>query len=120
MEQLPQRVNADERLVWRGRFLSTTFMVESDDDMYLVKVSEGRIASVTRGPFAQPSWSFAMRAPSKSWEQFWLPLPPPGFNDLLALIKHGGLRVEGDMHVFMANLLYFKAVMATLRTQENA
>lgn len=119
MENLEERVNANPRLVWRGRHLSTTFMVQMDEESYLVKVIEGRIASVRRGPFVQPSWSFAMRAPLSSWEKFRRPVPPPGFNDLIALVNHGDLRIEGDMHVFMANLLYFKEVMAALRLQEN-
>jgi hypothetical protein len=30
------------------------------------------------------------------------------------------LRVEGDLHPFMANLLYFKEVLASLRSAEGA
>ena len=33
----------------------------------------------------------------------------------MALVKRRALRVEGDLHPFMANLLYFKDVMAALR-----
>lgn len=120
MEQLPQRVNADERLVWRGRFVDTTFLVEVGDTSHLIKVTAGRIASVTRGPFIMPSWSFALRASREAWEQFCLPEPQPGFHDLFALIKRRALRVEGDLHPFMSNLLYFKGVMAALRPRKAA
>lgn len=120
MEQLPQLVNANERLVWRGRFIDTTFLVEVGETSYLIKVAAGRIASVTRGPFVMPSWTFALRASQEAWEQFWLPDPPPGFHDLFALIKRRALRVEGDLHPFMSNLLYFKGVMAALRPREAA
>jgi len=118
MELLQQLVNADERLVRRGRFIETSFLVEVGETPYLIKVSEGRIAAVTRGPFVMPSWSFALRASRETWERFWLPVPPPGWNDLLALIKRRALKAEGDLHPFMANLLYFKGVMAALRTHE--
>ena len=118
MELLEKLVNADERLVWKGRYVDTSFLVEVGDTSYLVKVSEGRIASVRRGPFVMPSWTFALRASQETWNQFWLPVPPPGSNDLFALIKRRVLRVEGDVHPFMANLLYFKGVMAALRPRE--
>lgn len=118
MEKLAQLVNADERLVWKGRFIDTNFLVEVGDTPYLIKVAEGRIASVTRGPFVMPSWSFALRASRETWDQFWLPVPPPGSHDLFALIKRRALRVEGNLHPFMANLFYFKGVMAALRTSE--
>lgn len=116
MEQLPQRVNANERLISRGRFVDTTFLVEIGDTPYLIVVSAGRITGVKRGPFdLMPSWTFALRASRESWEQFWLPVPPPGFHDLFAMVKKRLLRVEGELHPFMANLLYFKGVMAALR-----
>ncbi|MDO8595545.1 MAG: hypothetical protein Q7R45_02865 [Sulfuricaulis sp.] len=118
MEHLLQLVNADARLVWRGRFVDTTFLVEVGDISWLIKVNAGRIAAVTRGPFAMPSWTFALRAPREAWDTFWRPNPPAGFHDLFALVKRRALRIEGNLHPFMANLLYFKGVMAALRPRE--
>jgi hypothetical protein len=116
IENLKALVNQDERLIRRGRLIDTTFLLEVGDASYLVKVDEGRIASVVQGPFVMPSWSFALRASEETWSQFWLSLPPPGSNDLFALIKRGALRVEGNLHPFMSNLFYFKGVMTTLRS----
>ncbi|MBI5629011.1 MAG: hypothetical protein HY953_08840 [Candidatus Rokubacteria bacterium] len=59
---LPALVNADALLLRRGRYLTTTFLVEMDDVQYLVRVVEGRIDSVERGPFLMRPWSFAVRA----------------------------------------------------------
>jgi hypothetical protein len=115
MEQLAQRVNANERLVWRGRYVDTAFLVEVGDAAWLVKISAGRIASVTHVTRVMPSWTFALRASREAWEQFWLALPPPGYHDLMAMLKYRTLRVEGNLHPFMSNLLYFKDVMASLR-----
>ena len=120
MEQLQQRVNANERLVWRGRYVETVFLVEVGDTPWLVKISGGRITSVTRGPLVMPAWTFALRASSEAWAQFWLAVPPPGAHDLMALVKRRALRIEGDLHPFMSNLLYFKDVMAALRSPESA
>jgi hypothetical protein len=115
IETLGQRVNADEALVRRGRYLTTTFLLEVGASSFLVSIFEGRVMSVTSGPFVMPSASFALRAPEAEWQKFWSFRPPPGSNDLMALIKRRVLRAEGDLYVFMANLRYFKEMLAKLR-----
>ena len=111
VEALKERVNNDSALVRRGRFLSTTFLLEVGATAWLIAIYEGRIVSVTRGPLVMPSSSFALRAPADEWEKFWSGRPPPGSNDLMALI----LQAEGDLKIFMAYLRYFKEALAKLR-----
>jgi hypothetical protein len=115
IEALPDLVNGSEALVRRGRFLTTTFLIGVGDADYLVKVVEGRIASVERGPFLMRPWSFALRAPAAAWERFWEPAPPPGYHDLFAMKKLGVASVEGDLVPLMANLRYVKDVIAAPR-----
>ena len=45
------------------------------------------------------------------------PVPPPGFHDLIAMLKVRALRIEGDQHPFMANLRYFKDLLALPRAR---
>jgi hypothetical protein len=120
IEALKERVNADEALVRRGRYLTTTFLLQVGEAAWLISIFEGRIAAVTPGPFVMPSSSFALRAPEQEWTKFWSRRPPPGSNDLMALIKRRVLRAEGNLQIFMANLRYFKEVLAKLRTQGEA
>jgi len=115
IEALKERVNNDSALVRRGRFLSTTFLLEVGATAWLIAIYEGRIVSVTRGPFVMPSSSFALRAPADEWEKFWSGRPPPGSNDLMALIRRRVLQAEGDLKIFMAHLRYFKEALAKLR-----
>ena len=117
IERLAELVNADADLVHRGRYVHTTFLIEIGDTGYLIRIVDGRIVSVTPGPFVTPNYSFALRAPCEAWDTFWQKLPPPGFNDLFALFKRGLLRIEGDLHPLMANLLYFKDVLAAPRQE---
>ena len=58
---------------------------------------------------------FALRAPEAEWAKFWSQRPPPGSNDLMALIRRKVLKAEGDLQVFMAHLRYFKEALAKLR-----
>src|SRR5260221_637017 len=81
IETLPERVNGDEALVRRGRYLTTTFLLEVGQTPWLIQIFEGRIVSVTRGPFVMPSSSFALRAPEEEWQKFWSVRPPPGCHD---------------------------------------
>lgn len=120
LEQLADRVNADEGLVRRGRFLTTAFLIEVGTTQWLANVVEGRVTRVRQGPFVMPSWTFSLRAPEPDWALFWSADPPPGSHDLMALIKRRALKVEGDIKVFMANLRYFKDVLAKLRAEGGA
>ncbi|HLZ02691.1 MAG TPA: hypothetical protein VKR55_11140 [Bradyrhizobium sp.] len=115
LEALKERVNADAGLVRRGRYLTTTFLIQSGDTSWLISIFEGKIVSVTRGPFVMPSSSFALRASEGEWQKFFLAKPPPGSNDLMALVRRKTLRAEGDLQVFMAHLRYFKEALAKLR-----
>jgi hypothetical protein len=115
MDRLKERVNKDTALTRRGRFLTTTFLIEVGSAQWLVSIVEGKIASVTQGPFVMPSWSFALRASQEEWQNFWSANPRPGSNDLMALIKRRVLTAEGNLQVFMANLRYFKESLEKLR-----
>ncbi|SIO47323.1 hypothetical protein SAMN05443247_05863 [Bradyrhizobium erythrophlei] len=117
IEVLQQRVNGDEGLVRRGRYLTTTFLLEVGPTAWLISIFEGRVVSVTRGPFVMPSSAFALRASEEEWAKFWSRKPPPGSNDLMALIKRRVLKAEGNLQIFMANLRYFKEALAKLRSE---
>lgn len=115
IEALQQRVNDDHGLTRRGRYLTTNFLLEVGATPWMVSIFEGRIVAVTKGPFVMPSSSFALRASEEEWGKFWSRRPPPGSNDLMALIKRRALKAEGNLQVFMSHLRYFKEALAKLR-----
>ncbi len=115
VEALPQRVNGNAWLVHRGRHLDTVFLIEAGPSAWLVRIHAGRIESVEPGPFVMPRWTFALRASVEAWEKFCRPEPPPGFHDLIAMLKFRTLAIDGDQYPFMSHLLYFKEVLASLR-----
>jgi hypothetical protein len=117
IDTIARLVNADAGLVRRGRFVDTTFLIAIDDAYTLIRIQKGRVAKVTPGPFITPDYSFALRASREVWEKFWQPLPPLGFTDIFALVKQKLMQVEGDIHPFMSNLLYFKDVIAAPRRE---
>jgi hypothetical protein len=117
IDKIADLVNSDAKLVHRGRFVDTTFMIAIDDAQTLLRVQDGRVTNVVPGPFVTPNYSFCLRASRSVWAQFWQPLPPRGYTDIFALVKQKLMQVEGDLHPFMANLLYFKDVIAAPRRE---
>ncbi len=115
VERLPELVNQDAVLVRRGRHVELDILIEVGAVPYHVSIAGGRIARLDRGPLLMRSWSLAFRGPEDAWRRFWQPVPPPHFHDLFALAKCGQLRIEGDFHPLMANLLYFKDMLAAPR-----
>lgn len=120
LDRIGELANADPWLVHRGRFLDVTFLVEEGDAQYLIQIHRGRVEAVAKGPFVLPRWTFALRAPAEAWATFWKAIPPPGHHDLIAMLKTRALRIEGDQQPFMANLRYFKDLLALPRVNAGA
>ncbi len=113
---LAERANSDPWLTYRGRFLDVSLMLEVGEDQYLVRIREGRVESVARGPFVMPRWRFALRASAKDWNTFWRASPPPGYHDLVAMMKFKRLRLDGDPYPFMTPIRYFTDLLGRLRS----
>jgi hypothetical protein len=115
LNDLAARVDAADGLAHRGRYVDATVLVQVGPDEHLITIRSGRVVSVDHGPLVFPSWDFALRAPRQEWDEFWAPEPAPGHHDLFALLKRKELRIEGNLHPFMANLRYFKDLLALPR-----
>lgn len=115
ISRLPELVNGDPVLLRRGQYLDLEVLIEVGLVPYYVCIEAGRIAHLHRGPLLMRSWALAFRGPEDAWRQFWQPVPPPHFHDIFALAKNGLLRIEGDFHPLMANLLYFKEMLGAPR-----
>ena len=120
IDGLAELANADAWLIHRGRYLDVTFLLEVGAAQYLVRIHRGRVESIGKGPHVMPRCTFALKASSEAWATFWRAVPPPGYHDLIAMMKMRELRVEGDQHPFIANLRYFKDLLALPRARAGA
>ena len=86
----------------------------------MVAIRAGRIEAIKPVEMNVSKWDFAIRADAEAWAEFWKPVPKPRHHDLIALIREGRMRFEGDLDLLMANLLYLKLVLEAPRRQEGA
>ena len=115
IHQLPRRVNDDPTLRRLGRYCSAEFMLAADAAECHLHVTKGHLDEVVDGPFRMRSWQFAIRAPLSAWQEFWMPQPAVGFNDIFAMTRYGHARIDGDIAPLLANLRYIKEVLALPR-----
>lgn len=115
LDALPAAVNGRPQLVRRGRFLTVDFRWTVGALVHDIQIHQGRVTDLrSDGGLLRP-WRFHIAAAEEVWQRFWEPLPAPGYHDIFALTKSGHARLEGDLLPFMANLRYFKEIMALPR-----
>jgi hypothetical protein len=112
---LAERVDRDPALLRRGRYLNTICQLDIGADTVLLRIIDGRIAELRKGPFVTPSAAFAISGEAAVWRRFLAADPPPGDHDLFAFLKRRELRLTGDLHKLMSHLFYWKALFAHLR-----
>src|SRR5689334_6096332 len=100
---LAERVDRDPALLRRSRWLNTTCQLDIGADTFLLRIIDGRIAEVRRGPFVTPSAVFAISGEMAVWRRLLAADAQPGDHDLLAFVKRGELRLTGDLHPLMSH-----------------
>lgn len=117
---VPDRVNADAHLVWRGRTLTADCLVQIGSTPFLLRIDAGRVREcLTPLPLLCP-WVFAVRGSAAAWSALWQDPPPPGWHDLFALAKRGEMTVEGNLQPLLAHLQYVKDLLALPRERSDA
>lgn len=108
------RAALDADLRRRGRWINARCLLAVDNQQVLLDIRQGAMNLMDH--FAPLSnWDFALHGSVLAWEHHWQTPPPAGWHDLLALAKRGELRIEGNLQPFMANLQYFKDLLALPR-----
>ncbi len=93
---IPDQVNADRHLVWRGRTLTADCLIQIGSAALLLRVDAGSIRECrTELPPLCP-WDLAVRGSAQAWAALWQDPPPPGWHDIFALSKRGEMSLRGQ------------------------
>lgn len=111
IDKLQDLVNADAALVRRGRWFTADMLLEIGDACHHVEIRNGRIDKITPFALLAMPYDFAIRASADTWAEFWQPIPKPRHHDIMALIREGKMRIEGDLDKMLANLLTLKLML---------
>ena len=120
INHLQNLVNGNPALVRRGRWTSADMLLEIGKRGYVVEIRAGRIEAIHPVEIPASNWDFAIRGTADAWTEFWKPVPKPRHHDLIALIREGKMRFEGNLDLLMANLLYLKLMLEAPRRLEGA
>ena len=115
LDELMAKTNADEMLVWRGRWINLTFTFGIEDDDYLVTIEKGRITDVSPRRLATHSGAFSIRAKRSTWQAHWQAIPRRDFHDIWSMLPKKLVQIDGDLLPLIQNLQYFKDVIASVR-----
>jgi hypothetical protein len=99
-------VNRDTTLPVIGKYFTAEIVLGFGNDEYLVSVRNGKIERITSNITTETPSDVAFRGPVESWGKYVQRVPPPFYNDLIAMSHplHGKLRIEGNTKVFWQNI----------------
>ena len=68
---IPERVNADPHLVWRGRTLSVDCLVQIGSTAFLLRIERGSIRECRTELPLLCSWDLDVRGTPQAWTALW-------------------------------------------------
>ena len=118
LERMRLALAARPHLLRLGALFSKTVLLEVDGAEFFLFFEKGVLEKIVDGPSRCTAWCFAFRTDRAALDEFWKPLPEPGFHDIFGLVKIGRGRIDGDILTLVRNLRFFKEFMALAREEE--
>ena len=118
-EQWAQRFteasDEDPEIGAHGKYYSCTYMLDMDDEKFIVDMHRGKVEKITIDPAPLDAYDFALRAPAATWRGMGERVPKPMFHGIWSASFRGDLALEGDLLVLMQNLRCFTRQIEILR-----
>ena len=109
------RVNSNQQLVKRGKWVTLTFTFGIEDTDLLIDIVYGKINSIKKRTLLTDSGIFRIHGSNNCWEKHWLKVPPRDFHDIFAMLAKKIITIDGDLLPLIQNLQYFKDLIASNR-----
>ena len=98
-----------------GRLMSATVLLKVGADEHYLSFRNGLLEEIVPGPSKKIPYQVGIVTDADAMDEFWQPLPEPGFHDIFGLVKIGRAEIRGDILVLLKNLAFLKAVLALPR-----
>lgn len=126
-QEYKQTVNHDDEMSVRGhdRF-DENFLVQIEDDEFLIEMNRGSVVDVVPKPGTNDEWSFGVQGSRQAWEEFVQEIPPAHNNEIIASdyrTKVRGddnhLELHGNNRKIFQNLRPFQRALDLMREANN-
>ena len=117
IKTLQETANGDVTLLKWGKLVSCEFLIGVGDVDFIITLEKGRVDNLRKRELPLESGIFAIRASEEVWNEYWRELPKRNYHDLFSMFSSGLATIDGDLTLFMQNLIYFKLLLAAPRNQ---
>ncbi len=118
-ERIRGAVNRDPEFKLASRYMTRDFLLVVGSLQCIVRVREGVITEIKLDPTPYDSWSFFIRGPAESWENFLKTVPPPFYNGVYAGMIRGKFEVGGDLEAAFAHYWAVTRMFDVMREMQN-
>ena len=115
IETIQEIANGDVTLLRWGKLVSCEILVGVGNVDFIVSIEKGRVSNLRTRVLPLESGVFAIRASEAVWNEYWQKFPKRNYHDLFSMFSSGLATIDGDLTLFMQNLIYFKLLLAAPR-----
>ncbi|NIZ11718.1 hypothetical protein [Pseudooceanicola sp. HF7] len=112
--RLPAQFASHPQLVRRAGRAKIVVLLEAGSRGLRLRLDEG-VLTCLPGQGVMQGWDLALRAEPDAWRDHWQAVPAPDAFDILGLVRHGRMRIEGNFTPLMRHLQVVKDILALPR-----
>ena len=109
--------NSNATLLRRGHQVTCKILIGVGSKDFIVSLEKGYVKNLRLRTVPLESGIFAIRADDRIWVEHWQEFPKRNYHDLFSMLSSGLATIDGDLTIFMRNLIYFKMLLAAPRNR---
>lgn len=112
--RLPALLAGHPEIARRAERARVVLLLEAGSQGLRLQLEKGQLSVLpAEGPMR--GWDIALRAAPAAWADHWQAVPAPDAFDILGMVRHGRMRIEGNFAPFMRHLQVLKDILALPR-----
>ena len=115
LNNLETLVNNDKSLVWRGRWVTLSFIFGLGEIDFIITIVRGKVTNVKIRQLATQTGTFSIRAAESTWLEHWTAIPKRNYHDIWSMLPKQLITLDGNLLPLIQNLQFFKDLIASPR-----